>query len=346
MTEPLATLHTPVLLEALVAGVLGRTNGTYVDATFGRGGHSQALLARLEPEGRLVAFDRDPEAAAAAAAIQDPRFQFVRRPFSQMSAVLAELAIDSVDGVFADLGVSSPQLDAARRGFSFMRDGPLDMRMDPSQGQPVSDWLKTASVSEIAEVLRRYGDERYAGPIARAIAGRQSAAQQGQAPYLARTRDLADLIAQALARAGAPRESQHPATRSFQALRIFINRELEELDSLLDQSARVIRPGGRLAIISFHSLEDRRVKQALTQSRRAASFQRPPGMGRAQSAMLSQAVLGQRRAGQPLAGQPLAGQARPTVWTAATRIRPSDQERASNPRARSAVLRIATRAQP
>lgn len=336
MTESLAPSHTSVLLEALVTGVLGKTNGTYVDATFGRGGHSQALLARLEPEGRLVALDRDPEAAAAAAAIQDPRFQFVRRPFSQMSAVLAELAIDSVDGVFADLGVSSPQLDQARRGFSFMRDGPLDMRMDPGHGQPVSDWLKTAGVSEIAEVLRRYGDERYAGPIARAIVARQSAAQQGQAPYLERTRDLADLIVQTLSRAGAPRESQHPATRSFQALRIFINRELEELDSLLDQSARLIRPGGRLAIISFHSLEDRRVKQAITQSQRADAFQRPPGMGRAQSAILAQA----------LAGQALAGQPKRAVWTAATRIRPSDQERASNPRARSAVLRIATRAQP
>ncbi|MBM3374640.1 MAG: 16S rRNA (cytosine(1402)-N(4))-methyltransferase RsmH [Betaproteobacteria bacterium] len=331
MTESLAPSHTSVLLEALIGGVLGKTNGTYVDATFGRGGHSQALLARLEPEGRLVALDRDPEAAAAAAAIQDPRFQFVRRPFSQMSAVLAELAIDSVDGVFADLGVSSPQLDQASRGFSFMRDGPLDMRMDPGQGQPVSDWLKTASVSEIAEVLRRYGDERYAGPIARAIVARQSAAQQGQAPYLARTRDLADLIVQTLSRAGAPRESQHPATRSFQALRIFINHELEELDSLLDQSARIIKPGGRLAIISFHSLEDRRVKQAITQSKRAASFQRPPGMGRAQSAILAQA---------------LAAQPRRAVWTAATRIRPLDRERASNPRARSAVLRIATRAQP
>jgi 16S rRNA (cytosine1402-N4)-methyltransferase len=308
--------------------MLGDPSGTYVDATFGRGGHSQTLLARLESEGRLVAFDRDPEAAAAAAQIQDSRFQFVRRPFSQMSAVLAELAIDSVDGIFADLGVSSPQLDQAVRGFSFMRDGPLDMRMDPSQGQPLSDWLQSASVPQIAEVLRSLGDERYAGPIARAIRARQAAAQQGTETPLDRTSALADLIRQTLARSGAPREAQHPATRSFQAFRILINGELDELDSLLAQAPRLLRPGGRLAVISFHSLEDRRVKQALTRAQPGA-FRRQRGMGRTQSAMLAQATATQNT---------------PAVWTHITRIRPSTQESTQNPRARSAVLRVATRA--
>ncbi len=330
MIAPESTPHQPVLLEALVEAVLGDPSGTYVDATFGRGGHTQALLARLEPAGRVVAFDRDPEAAAAAAQIQDPRFQFVRRPFSQMSAVLAELALDSVDGILADLGVSSPQLDQAVRGFSFMRDGPLDMRMDPSSGSPLSDWLKTATVSEIAEVLRGFGDERYAGPIARAIVARQQAAETGAQPPLTRTRELADLIRQTLARAGAPRESQHPATRSFQAFRIFINGELDELDALLAQAPAVLKPGGRLGVISFHSLEDRRVKQAFQPPEKAAGLSRPRGMGRAQFALLSHAAGSETMA--------------PRLWAHTRRERPSEAECARNPRARSAVLRIATRA--
>jgi 16S rRNA (cytosine1402-N4)-methyltransferase len=335
LSEPLAPQHTPVFLEALTSGVLGNPSGTYVDATFGRGGHTKALLARLEPAARVVAFDRDPEAAAAAAQIADPRFQFVRRPFSQMSAVLAELAIDSVDGVFADLGVSSPQLDQASRGFSFMRDGPLDMRMDPSTGRPLSDWLKTATVSEIAEVLRSYGDERYAGPIARAIVARQQAAETGahkgthaSRPPLTRTHELAELIRQTLARAGAPRESQHPATRSFQAFRILMNGELDELDALLAQAPSVLKPGGRLGVISFHSLEDRRVKQAFTRSPQAGTFQRPRGMGRMQSALFAMAT----KSDSP--NHP---------WSNPTRHLPTRQERESNPRARSAVLRFATR---
>ena len=325
-----STPHQPVLLEALVEAVLGDPCGTYVDATFGRGGHTQALLARLEPAGRVVAFDRDPEAAAAAAQIQDPRFQFVRRPFSQMSAVLAELALNPVDGILADLGVSSPQLDQAVRGFSFMRDGPLDMRMDPSSGIPLSDWLKTATVSEIAEVLRSFGDERYAGPIARAIVARQQAAETGAQPPLTRTRELADLIRQALARAGAPRESQHPATRSFQAFRILINGELDELDALLAQAPTVLRPGGRLGVISFHSLEDRRVKQAFQSPEKAAGLSRPRGMGRAQFALLSHAAGPETT---PV-----------RLWADTRRERPTEAECAGNPRARSAVLRVATRA--
>ena len=309
---------------------MGDPCGTYVDATFGRGGHTQALLARLEPAGRVVAFDRDPEAAAAAAEIQDPRLQFVRRPFSQMSAVLAELALDSVDGILADLGVSSPQLDQAVRGFSFMRDGPLDMRMDPSCGMPLSDWLQTATVAEIAEVLRSFGDERYAGPIARAIVARRQATEIGTEPPLTGTRMLADLIRQTLARAGAPRESQHPATRSFQAFRIFINGELDELDALLAQAPAVLKPGGRLGVISFHSLEDRRVKQAFQSPEKARGLSRPRGMGRTQFALLSHATGPETTP--------------PCLWVHARRERPSQAECARNPRARSAVLRVATRA--
>jgi 16S rRNA (cytosine1402-N4)-methyltransferase len=324
-----APLHQPVLLEALVTSVLGDPCGTYVDATFGRGGHTQALLARLEPAGRVIALDRDPEAAAAAAQIADSRLQFVRRPFSQVSSVLAELALDSVDGILADLGVSSPQLDQAVRGFSFMRDGPLDMRMDPTTGIPLSDWLSSASTSEIAQVLRDYGDERYAGPIARAIVARQQAAETGAEAPLSRTGMLADLIRQTLARAGAPRESQHPATRSFQAFRILINGELEELDALLSQAPMLLKPGGRLGVISFHSLEDRRVKQAFQSARKPAGLARPRGMGRTQFALLSHA-----------AGPP----AQTTIWASSSRVRPTEAESARNPRARSAVLRVATRA--
>jgi 16S rRNA (cytosine1402-N4)-methyltransferase len=194
----------------------------------------------------------------------------------------------------------------------------------------LSDWLKTATVSEIAEVLRSFGDERYAGPIARAIVARQQAAATGAQPPLTRTRELADLIRQTLARAGAPRESQHPATRSFQAFRILINGELDELDALLAQAPAVLKSGGRLGVISFHSLEDRRVKQAFQSPEKAAGLSRPRGMGRAQFALLSHAA------------GPEATPAR--LWTDTRRARPSEAECARNPRARSAVLRVATRA--
>lgn len=323
-------VHGPVLLQAAVDGLLGDINGLYIDVTFGRGGHSQALLARLGPKARLLAFDRDPQAAEAATQIKDPRFKFVRRPFSQMSSVLAELAIDKVDGILADLGVSSPQLDQAIRGFSFMKDGPLDMRMDSDHGPTVAEWLHRAEVSEIAQVLREYGEERYAGPIARAIVARQQAADAGQASPLARTVDLAELVRQTLARAGAPRESQHPATRTFQALRIFINRELDELDALLEQAPRLLRAGGKLGIISFHSLEDRRVKQAFQRLSRPSTIPRPRGMGRSSYGLL--ASEGQTSG-------------LPAVFSRISRIRPSAQEVTFNSRARSAVLRIAERSQ-
>lgn len=302
-------VHVSVLLAEAVEGLAIRPGGIYVDGTFGRGGHSRAILARLGETGRLVAIDRDPAAIEVGRGIVDARFELVHAPFSELDEVLDELGIEAVDGVLFDLGVSSPQLDEAGRGMSFRFDAPLDMRMDPSRGQTVAQWLEQASVAEITEVLRDYGEERFAYAIAKAIA----AARTGGA--VATTRQLAEIVEKAV-RTREP--GQHPATRSFQALRIYINQELEELALVLPKAVSRLLPGGRLAVISFHSLEDRIVKRFMRDE------SRPP----------------QLPARLPLRADQLP---RPRLRLVGRALRPSAAEVVENPRARSAVLRVAER---
>jgi 16S rRNA (cytosine1402-N4)-methyltransferase len=306
--------HTTVLLNEAVNALLNKTypaaladagtfpSGVYVDATFGRGGHSQLILSRLSGQGRLIAFDKDPQAVAAAASMNDPRFSIRHEAFNQ----LALLHDSSVAGILMDLGISSPQIDTPERGFSFRFEGPLDMRMDTTRGQSVAHWLETAEVNKIAEVIRDYGEERFAGPIAKAIVARR----QTRGP-ISTTSELAQLVADTVK----TRESgQNPATRTFQALRIFINTELEELQQALEASLNVLQPEGRLVVISFHSLEDRIVKQFIAKHSRDEYDRRAPFA--APKVMKLQALA---------------------------RIKPSAKEVADNPRSRSAVMRVAQR---
>ena len=304
-----AQVHVSVLLAEAVDALAIRADGIYVDGTFGRGGHSRAVLERLGPHGRLIAFDRDPMAIAAGRAIEDARLTLVHSAFSALDEALSGLQVEKVDGVLLDLGVSSPQLDEGARGMSFRYDAPLDMRMDTSRGQTVAQWLAEASVGQITEVIRDYGEERFAHAIAKAIA----AARAGGA--VATTGQLAALVEKAV-RTREP--GQHPATRTFQALRIFINQELEELSRVLPACVARLAPGGRLAVISFHSLEDRIVKRFMRDE------SRPPVLPRR---------LPLRAADLPAPRLRLLGKA----------IRPTEQEVEANPRARSAVLRVAER---
>ncbi len=301
--------HVPVLAQEAVAALAIQPDGVYVDGTFGRGGHSRLILDQLAAGGRLIALDRDPDAIRAGSALVDPRLTLVRRAFSNLGAVLDELGVVQVNGILLDIGVSSPQLDDAARGFSFRVDAPLDMRMDPESGQSAADWLATATEGEIGEVIRNYGEERFARSIARAIvAARQDAP-------LRTTGQLANLIAATVKK----REpGQHPATRSFQALRIHLNRELEELSTVLPQCVDRLLPNGRLAVISFHSLEDRIVKR----------FMRDEALGE-----------------QPPARLPIpAAQIKPGRLKLIGRAQHADAaEVAANPRSRSAVLRVAER---
>ncbi|MCC4117914.1 16S rRNA (cytosine(1402)-N(4))-methyltransferase RsmH [Aromatoleum toluclasticum] len=301
--------HVTVLLSEAVDALAIRPDGVYVDGTFGRGGHSRAILAALGPEGRLIAFDRDPSAIEVGREIADSRLTLVHAPFSSFAEELDDLGVSRVDGVLLDLGVSSPQLDEPERGMSFRFDAPLDMRMDTSRGQTVAQWLADASVAQITEVLRDYGEERFAYAIAKAIA----AARTGGA--VATTRQLAEIVEKAV-RTREP--GQHPATRSFQALRIFINQELEELSLILPDAVARLKPGGRLAVISFHSLEDRIVKRFMRDE------SRPPQLP---------SRLPVRAADLPKPRLALVGKA----------ARPSEAEVAANPRARSAVMRVAER---
>lgn len=288
-------------VEALLPGTAPRP-GTYVDATFGRGGHSRAILERLSEAGRLIAFDKDAEAVAEAARIEDARFSIRHQSFDR----LGELPPRSVAGVLMDLGVSSPQIDNPVRGFSFRFDGPLDMRMDTTRGQSVAEWLATAEVQQMAEVIRDYGEERFAVQIAKAIAARR----QERGP-ISTTAELAELVAGTVK----TREpGQNPATRTFQALRIFINAELEELQQALEASLSVLQPQGRLAVISFHSLEDRIVKQFIARHSREVYDRRAPFA--APRAMKLRAL---------------------------GRVKPTQAEVDANPRARSAILRVAER---
>jgi 16S rRNA (cytosine1402-N4)-methyltransferase len=286
-----------------------RPEGVFVDGTFGRGGHSRAILERLGPRGRLIAVDRDPDAEAAARSIPDPRFSFFRSRFSELDAVLQE---QRVDGMLFDLGVSSPQLDDPARGFSFRADAPLDMRMDPSAGATAAEWLANAQEEQIREVIRDYGEERFAKQIAAAIV-----AARAREPVV-RTRQLADLVAKAV-RTREP--GQDPATRTFQALRIHVNRELEEVQMMLPQAVAALAEGGRLAVIGFHSLEDRIVKHFFqSQARRGFENEVPRR-------------LPLREAEMPQAALQILGRA----------LRASETETRRNPRARSAILRVAAR---
>jgi 16S rRNA (cytosine1402-N4)-methyltransferase len=301
--------HETVLLDEAVDALNVQPGGTYVDCTFGRGGHSRAILARLGARGRLVALDRDPAAVAAARAVGDPRLTVAHAPFSALDEALRAAGAGPVDGILIDLGVSSPQLDEAARGFSFRRDGPLDMRMDTSRGETAGEWLARAGEREIGEVIRDYGEERFAKQIAAAIVAARARGALGT------TGQLAAIVASAVR---TRERGQDPATRTFQALRIHVNRELEELSLVLPQCVAALAPGGRLAVISFHSLEDRIVKRFLrTESQ-------PPELPRG---------LPVREADRPRPRLRLIGRARHA----------GPAEVARNPRARSAVLRVAER---
>ena len=307
--------HVPVLLEEAVAALAVKPGGTYVDATFGRGGHSRRILARLDARGRLIALDRDPAAEAVARAWSDARFRFHRAQFSELPQVLDAERIGKVDGVLLDLGVSSPQIDDPHRGFSLRADGPLDMRMDPTRGTSAADWLAAVTENELRGVIADYGEERFAQQIARAIV-----AARAHEP-LVRTRQLAAIVAKAVRARGRSDRSQDPATRTFQALRIHVNQELTELSLALERVLPRLAIGGRLAVISFHSLEDRLVKQFL---RKHAE----PYGGDARIARL------------PIATRALPV---PPLRLVGRAIRPGADEIAANPRSRSARLRIAER---
>ena len=307
--------HVPVLLEEAVAALAIKVDGTYVDATFGRGGHSRRILERLGPRGRLVALDRDPDAQAAAAAFRDERFRFRRAWFSELPELLDAEGISTVDGVLLDLGISSPQIDDPARGFSLRADGPLDMRMDPTRGETAAEWLAGVNERELRGVIADYGEERFAQQIARAII-----AARAHEP-IQRTGQLAAIVAKAVGTRGRGDRSQDPATRTFQALRIHVNQELTELSLALERVLPRLALGGRLAIISFHSLEDRSVKQ----------FFRRQALAYGGDVRLARLAIATRTL--PVPPLKLIGRA----------IRPRDAEIAANPRARSAHLRVAER---
>lgn len=315
MPKPIDGGHVPVLLAESLAGLALRDDGVYVDGTFGRGGHSRAMLEALGPRGRLVAIDRDPAAEAAAGFIADARFTFCRAWFSQLPEMLASLRISHVDGVLLDLGVSSPQLAEPARGFTYRVDGPLDMRMDPSRGDTAAEFLARASLRELTDVIRDYGEERFAQSIARAIAKARDVGP------IVSTRQLAAIVAQAVGTRTRGDWRQDPAARTFQAIRIAVNRELDEVSVALPRITRLLATGGRLAAISFHSLEDRIVK-------RFFAFASKPFGGDARLARMPIA-----EAALPPVSLTLVGRA----------IKPSALEVERNPRARSAVLRIAER---
>jgi 16S rRNA (cytosine1402-N4)-methyltransferase len=290
------------LLSEAVDALQINPDGHYIDATFGRGGHSRLILSKLSPQGRLTAFDKDLDAIAEAATINDPRFSIRHEGFSH----LGELPAGSASGILLDLGVSSPQIDNAARGFSFRGNGPLDMRMDTTRGQSVAEWLADASIESMTEVIREYGEERFAGQVAKAIDRWRN--ERGP---LGSTAELAEVVASAVK----TREpGKDPATRTFQAFRIFINAELEELQQALVASLKVLQPGGRLVVISFHSLEDRIVKQFIAEHSREVFDRRAPF---AEPKAMKLNALG--------------------------RVKPSEAEVSGNPRSRSAVMRVAER---
>ncbi|UKH15599.1 16S rRNA (cytosine(1402)-N(4))-methyltransferase RsmH [Actinobacillus pleuropneumoniae] len=303
--------HITVLLHEAVDGLAIKPNGIYIDGTFGRGGHSRLILSKLSEQGRLIATDRDPRAIAEANTIDDTRFQIEHTAFSAIPDVCEQLGLTGkIDGILLDLGVSSPQLDDAERGFSFMRDGPLDMRMDTTKGLSAAEWLAQVSADDLAWVLKTFGEERFAKRIAQAVVSYNKSATD----KISRTLQLAQIIADAVPFKD---KHKHPATRSFQAIRIFINSELDELEKALQSALSVLAPEGRLSIISFHSLEDRMVKQFMKKNSK--------GMGVPKGLPILESELNKNI---PLK---IIGKA----------IMPSEAEIEANPRSRSAVLRIA-----
>ncbi|WP_028994331.1 16S rRNA (cytosine(1402)-N(4))-methyltransferase RsmH [Azonexus hydrophilus] len=299
--------HVTVLLDEAVDSLAIKQDGVYVDATFGRGGHSRRILSALGDNGRLVALDRDPQAIAAGAAVADRRFQLVHRAFGELAEAAVEAGVASVDGILLDVGVSSPQIDDGERGFSFRYDAPLDMRMDTTQGETAAEWLARAELREITEVIKNYGEERFAFQIAKKVV-----AARGEQPIVT-TAQFAALVRETV-RTREP--GQDPATRSFQALRIHINQELRQLEVVLPQALELLKPGGRLVIISFHSLEDRIVKNFMRAQSTADSL--PKGL--------------------PLRADQLP---QPKLRLIGKAIKPGAAEVAANPRARSAVMRVA-----
>ena len=299
--------HISVLLHETIDALLaGRNTGVYVDGTFGRGGHTRLLLSKLDEHARVYAFDKDPQALAVAAELeqQDPRFKIIHASFADLKEALAEQGIDSVDGVMADLGVSSPQLDQAERGFSFMKDGPLDMRMDNSQGPTAAEWLIEIEEEALANIIFQYGEERYSRRIAKAIK---------KAGYIASTGELAEIV-----KVAHPKweKNKHAATRTFQAIRIAINKELEDIEIFLPQAVDILKPEGRLAVISFHSLEDRLIKQFI---QKESTLAEDSGWG------MPQQQKDTRRLKK------------------VARVKASEEEVKANPRSRSAWLRVAER---
>ena len=307
-----ASHHAPVLLAPAIAGLNLKADGCYVDGTFGRGGHSGAILQNLGPDGRLLAIDRDPEALASVSDSlrNDPRLELLKGEFAELERYAIERKwLGQVDGLLLDLGVSSPQLDEAGRGFSFRADGPLDMRMDPTQGQSAAEWLSTVEERTLSGIIKTLGEERSARRIAAAIVSARDAAP------ITGTAQLADIVASAAP--GAPGRKRHPATRTFQAIRIFLNDELGQLKKALAASLKILRSGGRLCVISFHSLEDRIVKRFIRDASRVAA---------------------------PYRGLPdIPAEAQPMLRPIGKAIDPDEAEVASNPRARSARLRVAER---
>ena len=311
MTVPGAFQHRTVLLDEAVDGLNlegARIDGTYIDGTFGRGGHSRLILSRLGPQGRLVAFDKDPQAIATAEQVRDPRFTIVHDSFATMLDALDARGIRQVDGILLDLGISSPQVDDASRGFSFRQDGPLDMRMDTTRGMSAAEWLATATEQQLEKVIRDYGEERFAFQIAKAIVARRAVQP------ISTTRELAAIVADTVK---TREKGKDPATRTFQAVRIFINKELEDLETGLSAAYAVLAPGARMSVISFHSLEDRMVKQFLASK---AKVEQPDRRLPIRAVDLPQPLM-----------------------KLIAKIKPSDAEVGANPRARSAVLRVAER---
>ncbi|AWH88094.1 16S rRNA (cytosine(1402)-N(4))-methyltransferase RsmH [Limnobaculum parvum] len=304
--------HTTVLLDEAVNALSIRQDGIYIDGTFGRGGHSRLILSQLGPQGRLIAIDRDPQAIQAASAISDARFSIIHGPFSDLASYARDLGLEGkIDGILLDLGVSSPQLDDAERGFSFMRDGPLDMRMDPTRGLSAAQWLLKAEEEDIAWVLKTFGEERFAKRIARGIV------ERNRTEPMTRTKELAEVIAAATPIRD---KHKHPATRSFQAIRIYINSELEEIERALDGALEALTEGGRLSVISFHSLEDRIVKRFIRQHSKGPQV--PAGIPLTEEQLKQHGVKKLKALGKMM---------------------PSEQEVADNARARSSVLRFAQR---
>ena len=313
MTEPF--LHVSVLLNESIDGLAIKPDGIYMDGTFGRGGHSRTILSKLGENGRLYSIDRDPQAIAEAQKIDDPRFTIIHGPFSNIAQYAQEYdLVGKVDGVLFDLGVSSPQLDDAERGFSFMKDGPLDMRMDPTSGMPVSEWLAQAELDDITWVIREFGEDKHARRIAKAIVAFREDDQQEP---LTRTTQLAKLISDAAPKSF--KEKKHPATRTFQALRIYINSELEEIDTALKGAAEILSAEGRLSVISFHSLEDRMVKRFIRKESQGPQV--PHGL--------------------PLTEKEIQALGSANLKPIGKAIKPSKEEVEVNARSRSSVLRVA-----